>query len=306
MIIFKQENKSLKPIHELKIDLEKDIQSLTEENLETIFGLKFVTSEFQLNNLRIDTLAFDEETNSFVIIEYKRDRSFSVIDQGFAYLSLLLNQKADFILKYINTNGNTLDQNSIDWSQSRVIFVANSYTKYQQQAINFQDLPIELWEVKKFSNSTIIFNQLQAPQSSESINKISKNQTITSVSSEVKKYTVNDHFNEGWEESRELFETLTEKILDLDSRIKVNPTKNYIGYVIDKKTVVLVKTRKSGLRLELLRVRPEDIKDPDKKTKYVDKSFERFHKYISFINLNSKNDLDYAMYLTKQVYEKLN
>ncbi len=49
-----------------------------------------VKSEFQLNNLRIDTLAFDKESNSFVIIEYKRGVNFSVIDQGYAYLALLI------------------------------------------------------------------------------------------------------------------------------------------------------------------------------------------------------------------------
>ena len=65
-----------------------------------MFGYEFVKSELQLGNLRIDTLAFDNENRSFVIIEYKIDQSFSVIDQGYAYLGLLLNNKADFILEY--------------------------------------------------------------------------------------------------------------------------------------------------------------------------------------------------------------
>ena len=76
MAIFKLNQNKLEPINEIKIDLEKDIQKITEDNLETIFSLKFVSSEFPLNNLRIDTLAFDEESQAFVIIEYKRDRSF--------------------------------------------------------------------------------------------------------------------------------------------------------------------------------------------------------------------------------------
>lgn len=91
MPIFKIEKSKLKPINEKKIDLEKDIQKITEENIETIFDLKFVSSEFAHHGFRIDTIAFDEEAKSFVIIEYKRDRSFSVVDQGFAYLSLMVN-----------------------------------------------------------------------------------------------------------------------------------------------------------------------------------------------------------------------
>jgi RecB family endonuclease NucS len=81
MAIYKIEKDNLITIKEKKIDLEKTIQSITEKNLEEVFGLKFVSSEFTLHNFRIDTLAFDEELKSFVIIEYKRDRSFSVVDQ---------------------------------------------------------------------------------------------------------------------------------------------------------------------------------------------------------------------------------
>lgn len=78
MPIFKIEKSKLKPISEKKIDLEKDIQKITEENIETIFDLKFVSSEFSLHSFRIDTLAFDEESKSFVIVEYKRDRQLKV------------------------------------------------------------------------------------------------------------------------------------------------------------------------------------------------------------------------------------
>ena len=81
------------------------MQELTEKNLETVFGLEFVATEYQVQKLFIDTLAFDRETKTFVIIEYKRDRSFSVVDQGFSYLSLMLNNKADFILAYNEAKG---------------------------------------------------------------------------------------------------------------------------------------------------------------------------------------------------------
>ncbi len=98
MALFRKSNNKLTRLVQKKVNLEKDIQTITEQNLETVFGLQLVASEFQLNSLRIDTLAFDDETKSFVIIEYKKIRSFSVVDQGFAYLSLMLNNKADFIL----------------------------------------------------------------------------------------------------------------------------------------------------------------------------------------------------------------
>ena len=44
MSLFKIEKNKLKGINEKKISLEKDIQKLTEENLETVLGLEFVKS----------------------------------------------------------------------------------------------------------------------------------------------------------------------------------------------------------------------------------------------------------------------
>ena len=59
MPIYSIRKNVLSPIKEKKISLERDIQGLTEANLETLFGLQFVASEFSLRNLRIDTLAYD-------------------------------------------------------------------------------------------------------------------------------------------------------------------------------------------------------------------------------------------------------
>ena len=156
MAIFNIQNGKLIAIKEKNIELEKNIQKLTEENLDVVFGLDFVTTEFSLGSFRLDTVAFDKESNAFVIIEYKRDKSFSVIDQGYAYLALMLNNKADFVLEYNQQKKQNLKKEDIDWSQSRVVFLAGSFTTYQQNAINFRDLPIELWEVKVYDNSTVL------------------------------------------------------------------------------------------------------------------------------------------------------
>jgi len=160
MALFKIADTSLDIIREFPFKLEKDIQNLTENNLAKIFNLEFIKSEFALNNFRIDSLAYDTASDSFVIIEYKRDKNYSVIDQGYAYLSLMLNNKADFILEYNENREKTLKRKEVDWSQSKVIFISPSFTNYQQQAINFKDLPIELWEIKRYSNHTVNYNQI--------------------------------------------------------------------------------------------------------------------------------------------------
>lgn len=304
MPIYKQADNKLIPIKEKRIGLEKTLQALVETNLEEVFGLGFVASEFPLNNLRIDTLAFDDETKSFVIIEYKRDKNFTVIDQGYAYLSLLLNNKADFVLEYNEKAKKNLSKSDIDWSQSRVVFVAQSFTKYQQEAIGFQDLPIELWEVKKYDEDLVSFNQVRASEKSESIKTVSKSKDIERVSREVKQYSLDDHIKPHWDKAKELFEELSQRVLELDSRFEIKPVKFYIGFNIENKNVITVKVRSSKVLLELLRVQPKDLKDPEKRTRYRKNSFEYYNKHITQFDIASEDDIDYAMSLVKQVYKK--
>ncbi|OGH81169.1 MAG: hypothetical protein A3I29_01730 [Candidatus Magasanikbacteria bacterium RIFCSPLOWO2_02_FULL_44_11] len=303
MPIFKIEGQILASVKELQIDLEKDMQNLTETNLELVFDLKFISSEFSLHNFRIDTLAFDDENNSFVIIEYKRDRSFSIIDQGYAYLSLMLNNKADFILEYNERTGKSLKREDVDWSQSRVLFLANSFTAYQQNAINFKDLPIELWEVKKFSNDLVLFNQLKSPETSESIKTVSKNKTIENVGKEIKKYTIDDLIKNDWHNSRNIFDNIQERILNLDSRVVIKINQNYIAFKIGTNNLCAIHVYKSKLDLELLRVEKKDIKDPENKvfdTPWEERGYGRF----CATTITTTDDIDYALFLVKQVHEK--
>ena len=115
-----------------------------------------------------------------------------------AYLSLFLNNKADFILLY---NENSKDnkmikKNDVDWTQPRIIFVSPNFTTYQRKAIKFKDLPIELWEVKLYANNTILFNQIQSPEKSESITTISqRSEVVKQVSREVRTYDEENYFS---------------------------------------------------------------------------------------------------------------
>jgi len=77
-------------------------------------GLELVKSEFSIKNKRIDTLAFDPQANAFIIIEYKRDKSISVVDQGIKYISLMLKNKADFIVEYNESLKRNLKREDVD------------------------------------------------------------------------------------------------------------------------------------------------------------------------------------------------
>ena len=146
--------KENKKLEQKEFKNEKELQKYFENNLEKILGYKFIDTEFPVGDFRIDTLAFDPESKSFRIIEYKNVKNHSLVDQGYTYLKMMLERKADFVLQYnIKTNSKLTIQN-IDWSQSRIIFVSPTYTPYQLNATDF---------INAVSGQTICY-ELATPQ----------------------------------------------------------------------------------------------------------------------------------------------
>lgn len=306
MQIYNNKSGKLEQIKEIWFKLEKDMQKLSEDNMESIFWLEFIKTEFQLNNLRIDSLAFDNESNSFVIIEYKRWNSYSVIDQGMSYLALMLNNKADFVQELSRKRDRFIDSKDIDWSQSRIIIIADNFNRYQKESINFKDLAIDLWELKQFNDWTIVYNPIKASNTTESIKTVTKFETkeFKEVNKEIKTYTVDDHFKDWWDEVREIYEELRDRIMSLDSRMTEKAVSVYIWYKIWERVSVWIKIRKSKIVLELLRVRTTDLKDPENKSIDIESAMKNWNKYVATYEIKTKDDIDYWIMLTKQVLKK--
>ena len=116
-----------------------------------------------------------------------------------------------------------LKRNDVDWSQSKVIFISPSFTNYQKEAINFKDLPIELWEIKRFENDTVLFEQIKKANAIESTKTISKSsdERIEKVNKEIKVFTENDHLQKGEFQTRGLYENLKERLLNLDDHVNI-------------------------------------------------------------------------------------
>lgn len=290
-------------VKEVPFKFEKEIQSLIEKNLSALLHLEFIRSEFSLNNFRIDTLAFNKENKSFVIIEFKRDKNFSVIDQGYAYLSLMLNNKADFILEYNESQQTVLKRNDVDWTQSRVIFISPLFTKYQREAINFKDLPIELWEIKRFENDTISFEQVQKTSAKESIKTISGNDvTLEKVSEEVKVFTEQDHLQKVDFETREFYENVKERIINLDDNVSVQPKKQTIGFKVENNIFCDIVLQGKGLKI-YLNLKSGDLQDQKKIARDVS-NVGHWGNGSYEIKIADIEDIDYVLSLLKQSLRK--
>ena len=80
-MLFNVKDNVVQEVKEQPFKSEKELQTLCENNLKKLINLEFVDTEFSVADFRLDTVAFDKEVNSFVIIEYKNQRNVSVIDQ---------------------------------------------------------------------------------------------------------------------------------------------------------------------------------------------------------------------------------
>ena len=230
MQLYQTQAQSLVELTEDPFRLEREIQSLFENNLYSFTGLEFIKSEFTIKNNRIDTLAFDPESQAFVIIEYKRERNYSVIDQGVSYLNLMLDYKADFIVEYNESQSKQLKRQDVDWSQSRIIFVSPSFTDFQKQSTNFKDFSIELWEIKRYQGGIISVNPLQKTKSAPSIKQVQKmgSEDIKKIAKEIQTYDEAYHLADKSDDIKELYEQFRDSILNLAPDIEMNIRKNYI------------------------------------------------------------------------------
>ena len=302
MKLFRLNKTNLNEVEQIPFKLERDIQNLVEVNTESVFNLKFIQSELSVDKYRIDTLCFDEENNSFVIVEYKKGNSYSVIDQGYTYLQLLLNNKSDFLLVLSQHFNKVLRMEDVDWSQSRIIFVSPSFNSYQKDSVNFKDLPFELWEIKRYSNDTVVLNQHRSnsKESIETLNPNTSNSTISQVSREVKVYTEELHIEFGSDELKEIYNVIRERILELGTDIEIIPRKEYIGFKRGS-NVVDIQFQRKQLKF-FINLKKGELDDPMNISRDVS-NVGHYGNGDYEIRVNSKSDLDYLMILIKQSYK---
>ena len=320
MDLYNLRKNKLEEVDRVNFKLEKEIQTLVEDNVETLFDLEFISSEFSVGGFRLDSLCFDNESNSFVVIEYKRGSSYSVIDQGYSYMSVMLNNKSDFILEYIEQTGKSLKKSDVDFSQSRILFVSQSFNSYQKNSVNFKDVPFELWEIRKFSNNSISLNQHQS-SSKESIQKIEsgKNTVIKDVNHEVKVLDEEDTMNgkNVSQEVKDVYYSIKEQVSSWDD-LNINCKKNYISFKKNKKPFVYLNFRKKYIRVHLLHSikhledglwggrggtkKPFILEDPKKMFSIWENKYKKLYSY----DMKSTKSLDYFILMIKQKYDSIN
>lgn len=141
------------------VTLEKELQTVIENNMETFFGVTFLASEYKTTDGgRMDSLGIDEN-HCPVIFEYKRSMKENVINQGLFYLNWLLDHKDSFKVLVIEKLG-LKEADKIDWTMPRVVCIAGDFTKYDESAIKQMNRNVSLIRYKKFGSDLLMFEQI--------------------------------------------------------------------------------------------------------------------------------------------------
>ncbi|PXW27697.1 DUF5655 domain-containing protein [Paraburkholderia caballeronis] len=168
-------------------DLEKPLQTLFENNLEPMLGIRFLASEYQTGKThggRIDSLGLDEN-NGPVILEYKRSVGENVINQGLFYLDWLMDHQAEFKLLVMEKLGHAAAA-QIDWSVPRLLCIAADFTKYDAHAVQQINRNVELIRYRRFGVDLLLLELVNAisvskPKSSPKPNKTEPGPTLATA-----------------------------------------------------------------------------------------------------------------------------
>ena len=289
MPIFKIENNRAKQLKTSNFKNEKELQDLVENNLEEIFGFKFIASELSTGEKhggRIDTLGMDEN-NSPVIIEYKWGEKDNVMNQGLFYLDWLVDHKGDFQILAEKKIGKKI---KIDWGQPRLILIASAFNKYDKYAINRISENIELWTYSLYENGIFEVDIEGISQASDK-----KGKRITKI--EYVKYDLNYHLNKTSKDLQKIFNETKEKILELPN----------VQERAEQKTGITYKTTKSfvhfGFHKTFIQVLVREPKYNDPK-KIVRDITGFLWGYKGQIKIKPNSDIDYIFNIIKQSYEE--
>lgn len=161
--LFQLQSDSVRELRAESVDIEKSLQSLMEQHLESFLGVRFLATEYvtgKAHGGRIDTLGLDDN-NCPVIIEYKRALNENVINQGLFYLDWLMDHQGEFTLQVLKRLGREWSE-KIDWSGPRLLCIAGDFSRYDEYAVLQIPRNIELLRYRRYGGDLLLLELVRA------------------------------------------------------------------------------------------------------------------------------------------------
>ena len=191
------------------------------------FGVRFVESEYRIENGRIDSLGIDENNNP-VIFEYKRSSSENVINQGLFYMDWLVSHKDAFYVLVMKKLGKDI-ADKIDWSLPRLYCVANNFTKFDENAIRQMSRNISLYRYRLYGEKHILFELLGTNVVNKDQSDIDGN-IIAQPDKKYQEQTFSVRYEKAPQKIKILYENLKSYTLSLGDDVTENQLKLYTAF----------------------------------------------------------------------------
>ncbi|MFE2722826.1 DUF5655 domain-containing protein [Kitasatospora sp. NPDC059327] len=211
------------------MELERHLQALVEANMEEMLGgVRFLASEYSTGPVhrgRIDSLGLDED-GSPVLIEYKRQRSESVLAQGLFYLSWLVENRAEFeALVEQRLGAEAAEQ--VDWSNPRVVCIAADFSRYDLVAAGMSHHRIDMVVYRRYGDDLVTLEL--AASVAGGCGTLSGRRSELARPVSANRRTVTDVLAQASGEIRGLYEELDSRLLDLGEGHAVS-LQHYVAY----------------------------------------------------------------------------
>jgi predicted transport protein len=285
------------------VALERSLQTLFEQNLEPLLGIRFLASEQRPTSGRIDTLGIDEN-GSPVIIEYKRASNENVINQGLFYLDWLMDHRRDFEWLVMERFGKD-HAAKVEWSSPRLICIAGDFTRYDEHAVKQISRNIELVRYRRFEDLLLldlvtttasVGSQIERKASDSEATRSpqgtpgSKNKTVTASLADADT-TLTD-----------LFEATRSYLRALGDDVQERTLKNYFAFTRLKNFACIEIKPTARKLLVYLKVDPESIELRPGFTRDVS-NIGHFGTGDLEVTLAQMGDFEHAKPLLQQSYE---
>ncbi|QDT20099.1 DUF5655 domain-containing protein [Gimesia chilikensis] len=300
--LFRTQGDAVTELEGKTVALEKSLQILIENHLETLLGIKFLASEYSTGKThagRIDTLGIDEN-GCPCIIEYKRTSNENVINQGLFYLDWLMDHRAEFELMVIKQFGQEMAEN-IEWSNPRLLCIAGDFNKYDSHAVQQMNRNIELLRYIRFDEELLLLELLNAVQASSASENTSAVDNEKSKSKS-KDRTVVEQLEQASPQLRDVFETLKETCLGFGDDVQIKTPKRYIAFKRLKNFVCVDVRATINTLLVFVKVNPDTVDLEEGFTRDV-RDIAHFGTGNLEITLHSQEDLVRALPLIEESYQ---
>ncbi|WP_448611837.1 DUF5655 domain-containing protein [Geodermatophilus sp. URMC 60] len=235
--------------------LEKSLQTLIEHNMETLFGVRCLASEYSTGKKhggRMDSLGIDENGNP-VIFEYKRAVNENVITQGLFYLDWLMDHRGDFELLVLKQLGSTV---TVDWSNPRLVCVAGDFTRYDEHAVGQMNRSIELVRYRSY-NDRLLALELVASTAAKATAAGEATMQTSPTASATK--TVSQLHAAASERLKDVYDALEQYLLNLGDDVTKIVNKNYYAFRRLKNFACVEVHPQSGKVLVYVKVNPDEV-----------------------------------------------